>query len=58
MNFVKFRAFMMNNMRGVVDSRRLEQFVKEQWRLLRNGVRGVEIHDSACIAWTQCGGKI
>lgn len=56
-NFILFRATMMPSLKGLSDMKRLEEFIKEQWELLKSGVRDVRIHDAACVAWSQCGGK-
>lgn len=52
-NYVIFRSWMCKNVPDCTDS-----FVRSQWDLLRSGVRDVRIHDAACIAWTQCGGRV
>lgn len=54
MNYIVFRATMM---KAAPKGEMPETFIKEQWELLKSGVRDVRIHDAACVAWSQCGGK-
>jgi hypothetical protein len=54
MNYIIFRAIMM---KAASKGEMPETFVKEQFNLLKSGVRDVRIHDAACVAWSQCGGK-
>ena len=34
-----------------------EEFIKQQWDLMQDGVRDVRIHDATCVAWSRAGGK-
>ena len=54
MNYVKFAALYRRFYAAPVS----RNVIKNQWNLLRSGVRGVEISDAGCNAWLACGGKI
>jgi len=56
-NFLIFRKFMLMGLDFMSGTRR-EEFIRLQWNLLRSGVRDDRIHDSACVAWCECGGTV
>lgn len=56
-NFVVFRKHMLKSL-NFLETKVREDFIRRQWKLLRNGERGADIHNAACIAWIRCGGEV
>ena len=53
-NFLLFRSGMLNSApRGEMP----DDFIRRQYKLLKEGIRDVRIHDAACISWLNAGGK-
>jgi len=56
-NFIVFRKYMIEAL-DFIGGKEREDFIRNQWKLLRAGIRDVRIHDAACVAWPLCGGSV
>jgi hypothetical protein len=58
-NFIKFYNLMLKAHEDLdLPWKRMQEYVKEQYQLLKSGIRGVEISDAAITAWKEAGGGL
>jgi len=57
-NFIKFYNLMIKSHEDLqICWKLLKEYIKAQYRLLKTGVRSIEVSNAACSAWMIAGGK-